>query len=131
MMVPRGLLGRSLDLSQPIHIVGAGISGLMLGWWLRRAGAKIHISEKTDRAGGLLQSLHTKYGLVERAANGVLWNDALDLMCSELGVEPLSPRKEAKKTISRSQQSTQETTAQTQGITLASERNVGYARRAF
>lgn len=56
-------------------IVGAGISGLSLAWHLGRRGARVHVVEARDQAGGTLRSLHTRGYLIEAGPNSTLDNN--------------------------------------------------------
>ncbi|PYS44877.1 MAG: hypothetical protein DMF71_01990 [Acidobacteria bacterium] len=49
-----------------ITVVGAGFSGLVTAYYLVKAGEHVRVLEKSSRAGGLLQTIHTEHGLVER-----------------------------------------------------------------
>ena len=57
-----------------IKVVGAGFSGLTTAYFLVKRGFKVQIIEKTSRAGGLIETLQTEHGLVEKAANGILFH---------------------------------------------------------
>jgi oxygen-dependent protoporphyrinogen oxidase len=74
---------------QPINVVGAGFSGLVTAYLLTKAGRRVRIFEKADRAGGLIQTIRTQHGLVETAANGLLNSARLEAVRADIGV-PLS-----------------------------------------
>ncbi len=69
-----------------IRIIGAGFSGLTCAYYLVKAGFEVEIYEKSERAGGLLQSFKTPYGMLEYAANGLLNSEALETMASDIGL---------------------------------------------
>ena len=93
---PTSFLGTPIQKGKSYTIIGGGISGLMLGFYLKKANIPFKIIEKSDKVGGILQSQQTNYGLVERAANGFIWCPEIQLLCDELDLEILSPRQEAK-----------------------------------
>lgn len=56
-----------------VLIIGAGISGLSLSWWLARQGLSVQIWEADNRVGGKIQSTQNDDGyLTERAAAMVM-----------------------------------------------------------
>lgn len=69
-------------------IVGAGISGLSLGWHLARRGVRLQILEAGDRAGGTLRSVRTQGYLVEDGPNSTLdKNEEIGRLIEECGLE--------------------------------------------
>ena len=78
-----------MDKNQPVQIVGAGFSGLSAAYFLQKAGFKIEIFEKSDRAGGLIRSTNTPHGLAESAANAFLNSALLESVAQDIGVEML------------------------------------------
>lgn len=90
------LLGNTLDKNKSCVIIGAGISGLFLGYFLKKANVPFKIVEKSEYGGGLLQSVQTEYGLVERAANGFIWCKEIQGICDDLGLEMLAPQPTSK-----------------------------------
>lgn len=82
---------------KPILIVGGGISGLSMAYWLRRLDVPCELIEKSDRFGGLISTVQTKYGLVESAANGFLANADVLEMCQSIGVDLASRKPDRKK----------------------------------
>ena len=80
-----------------VHIAGAGIAGLLAGWYLKKAGYTITIFEKNNRPGGLIHSTQSAYGLTESAANGILWSQDMHALCKELQLEPIAANKDASK----------------------------------
>ncbi len=78
-----------------LRILGAGISGLLTGFWLKESGQPFVIIEREHRVGGLLGTHKLRGGLVEQAANGFIWSPALQYLCDRLGLKICAPRKEA------------------------------------
>lgn len=74
--------------NKPVHIWGAGVSGLVLAYYLKKAGYKVSLYEKSDRPGGKIGTKKTPYGPIELAANAIyLSPDALELL-DELNLLP-------------------------------------------
>ncbi len=78
------------------HIIGAGFSGLTVAYFLIKNGWDVEIFEKSDRVGGLIQTLRTRYGTVETAANGILNSKLFEDLCAEIGVQLQASKKEAR-----------------------------------
>ncbi len=86
---PKIILGKELSKSETYNIVGAGISGLMAGFYL--------IYEKTDSPGGLIKTHKVPgFGIAEQAANGFIFSEELQEITEELGMEILAPNQESK-----------------------------------
>lgn len=85
-------LGKPFDAKKTYTIVGAGISGLLLGYQLKKAKVPFKIMEQNDFGGGILQSVQTDFGLVERAANGFIWCKEIQAISDDLRLEILSPK---------------------------------------
>ena len=88
---------RQSDTDQFYHIVGGGIAGLMLAYFLQKKGIDCRIYEKTKRTGGLLQTQNTTFGLAEGAANGVRWSKDFEEMATDLGLKLIAPKASARK----------------------------------
>lgn len=93
----RGFLGNVPVKSEPVHVVGIGISGLLMGWYLRKNGYSVTLYGNTEQAGGMIHSISTDYGLVETAANGIIWSPVLQQLCQDLNLKPIAARPEASK----------------------------------
>ena len=92
MQYHRGPIGK-IDPQKKITIIGAGISGLCLGHYLKKKGLKFEILEKEGRVGGKLESFEAEHGLVEKAANAVYANDDVLALLNDLDLAPISPTK--------------------------------------
>jgi oxygen-dependent protoporphyrinogen oxidase len=55
-----------------VIVVGAGISGLSVAWWLHRAGMSLTILEKDNLPGGTMRTVHDGEWLVEAGPNSAL-----------------------------------------------------------
>src|SRR5437588_10903006 len=84
-------------MKSTITVVGAGFSGLVTAYYLVKAGERVRVLEKSWRAGGLLQTIHTEHGLVETAANGIRNSARLEALCADIGVPLQAARREARK----------------------------------
>ncbi|MGE3611193.1 MAG: NAD(P)/FAD-dependent oxidoreductase [Bacteriovoracaceae bacterium] len=83
------VIGRLNTEDKRVCIWGAGISGLLMGYYLKNQGYQITIYEKSNRVGGLIQTKKISQGLVEKAANALYLNaDGLELL-RELKLEPV------------------------------------------
>ncbi len=69
-----------------VQVIGGGFSGLAAAYFLSRAGKKVHLVEESDEWGGILQTIHTPFGLVETAANAMLSNKLVEETAEELGL---------------------------------------------
>lgn len=56
---------REVSMSNHIVILGAGISGLAMGWFLKKQGLQVTLIEKSSRAGGWIQSINKEGFLFE------------------------------------------------------------------
>lgn len=80
-----------------VRVVGAGLSGLAAAWYLAKLGADVEIVEASSRAGGLIGTRREAEGLVETAANALLWTGDVRELFAELGIEPQFPRPESRR----------------------------------
>lgn len=53
---PSSLLGEDIDKTKSYIIVGAGISGLLLGYYFKKANISFKIVEQANQVGGILQT---------------------------------------------------------------------------
>lgn len=60
-----------------IAVVGAGITGLVAAWSLRRAGQVVHLFEASGRVGGNIQTVQDQGCLLELGPNSLRMDDAL------------------------------------------------------
>jgi protoporphyrinogen/coproporphyrinogen III oxidase len=69
-----------------IGIIGAGISGLFLAYYLQKSNKPYFIVEASNRAGGYLQSERKGDYLFEKAANSLLADEELLSFIQEIGL---------------------------------------------
>src|ERR1043165_1598467 len=80
-----------------ITVIGAGFSGLVTAYFLVKRGCKVRILERSNRAGGLIETIQSEHGIVEKAANGILCSAKLEAIASDVGVPLLTTRREGGK----------------------------------
>jgi protoporphyrinogen/coproporphyrinogen III oxidase len=74
--------------SKKIAVLGAGISGLAIAWYLRKKGHEVTIFEQSAVAGGCIESRHAHFCIVEDGPNTVLeTSDVLKDLIKEVGLE--------------------------------------------
>ena len=70
-----------------VVVLGAGISGLTCAFTLQRHGVEVLVIEKSDRAGGVIQSERVDGYLIERGPNSTRGTTELLTLIEELGIE--------------------------------------------
>ncbi|MCM2279102.1 MAG: protoporphyrinogen oxidase [Oligoflexia bacterium] len=90
------MLGRIDPGQKEVTVVGAGIAGLLAAYELDRKGYEVTLVEAAPRAGGLIQTERTPFGIAESAAHSILVTPVIERLCEELGVELVPVRKESK-----------------------------------
>lgn len=79
-----------------VNVIGAGFSGLASAYYLNRAGFEVVVYDKEARAGGMIASKPGKLGLIESAANGMLYTEEVDELFKDLGLKVLGMRRESR-----------------------------------
>jgi oxygen-dependent protoporphyrinogen oxidase len=77
-------------------IIGAGISGLLIAYALKKKGWKLQVFEASSQIGGLIQTLQTPYGPAETAAHSLMVNETVEKFFHELGIELLEVKPDSK-----------------------------------
>lgn len=92
------MIGTLREEVKSATIVGAGISGLLIGAVLKKRGWRVRILEASSRAGGLIETRNTPSGPVEAAAHSLMITPELKTFFDELGIElsPVDPRSRAR-----------------------------------
>ena len=86
----------SLDSSQrEATVIGAGIAGLLMAYRLDQLGYRVTLLEAQKRAGGLIRTQSTPFGLSESAAHSILATPAVLQLCGELGIKLITVQKGA------------------------------------
>ncbi|WP_269540203.1 protoporphyrinogen oxidase [Cerasicoccus fimbriatus] len=86
-------------MSKRAIVIGAGITGLTLGWALQRAGRPVRVLEKSAQAGGAIRTIRRDGYLVEAGPNSLLVNSVvLENFFRGLGLGPqmLKPEEAAR-----------------------------------
>jgi oxygen-dependent protoporphyrinogen oxidase len=87
----------SLNLkSGEATVVGAGLAGMVMAYALDKRGYQVTLLESETRAGGLIQTRRTEYGIAEAAAQSMLASPAVETLCRELDVELVGIRKDSR-----------------------------------
>lgn len=81
----------------PIHIIGAGFSGMSLAVLLAEKGHRVSVYDEKPRLGGMIESLPFHGVLAETAAHSLTRTEALDRFLAGLEINPLSPRPTARR----------------------------------
>jgi oxygen-dependent protoporphyrinogen oxidase len=81
----------------PARVIGAGLSGLTAAWRLVEAGFLVEVIEAADRPGGLIDTMETRHGRVERAANAFVWNESVAALFQSLDIAPEFASTEARR----------------------------------
>ncbi|TGL33576.1 protoporphyrinogen/coproporphyrinogen oxidase [Leptospira perdikensis] len=84
-------------MTERVHIVGGGITGLFLAYHHTKRGDSVTLYEHSEKLGGVIGTNQVPEGLVEQAANGVLLTDEMKSMFADIGLTPLFPNKAAKR----------------------------------
>jgi oxygen-dependent protoporphyrinogen oxidase len=69
-----------------VIVIGAGISGLVCAYRLKKLGVDVALIEKSDRVGGVIQSERIDGYLIERGPNSSQGTDELVALVDELGI---------------------------------------------
>lgn len=93
----------NIDFTKKIHIYGAGIAGLLIGYYLKKKNLDFTIYEKSDRVGGKIQGKVTDNGVVEFAANAIYTNNDVRDLIAELNLKPIYAKDKLKKVVYRNQ----------------------------
>lgn len=78
---------RARSDTPPVVIVGAGVTGLVLAWELKRAGIPVRVFEESGRAGGSIDTEHAGDYLLEWGPHTLLADDESFRVIRDLGLE--------------------------------------------
>ena len=96
-ILENSFLGTTISKDKSYTIIGAGFSGLIVGYWLKKWNIDFKIVEIEKKAGGLLGSQKSTHGIAEQAANGLLWTPELEVLIKDLDLNGLAPNQASKK----------------------------------
>jgi oxygen-dependent protoporphyrinogen oxidase len=80
------MIGSLARQQREATVIGAGISGLLAAHRLDTQGYRVTLLEASPRAGGLISTELTKFGIAESAAHSFLASSAVQELCRELQV---------------------------------------------
>ncbi len=92
------MIGKLDTSRREATVIGAGVSGLLAAYQLNRLGYRVELFEAAPRAGGMIQTVRTPYGIAESAAHSFLVSRAVKELFEEVGVDlaPLNPDSKAR-----------------------------------
>jgi oxygen-dependent protoporphyrinogen oxidase len=90
------VLGTFDQARREATIAGAGIAGLLAAYALDKKGYEVTLVEARTRAGGLIGTRRTAYGIAEAAAHSLLATPTVVALCQELGIELAEIRPESR-----------------------------------
>ena len=77
-----------MNEKESIAVIGAGISGLSIGYWLQKAGYRVRVFEKSAVVGGCIHTEEEDGFLIDYGPNSTLeTSEVLKELVSELGLE--------------------------------------------
>ena len=101
MQESKGPIGKLNKNIKSVNIIGAGVSGLVMAYYMKKNGYEVNIYEKSSVPGGKIQTNHTEYGPIEKAANAIYTNEDVIELMEELNLEYLPASFNLKKLIWR------------------------------
>jgi oxygen-dependent protoporphyrinogen oxidase len=66
------MIGSLNPAQKKVVVIGAGISGLLIAYTLKKRGFSVRVLEASHRVGGLIDTIQTPYGIAEKAAHSLL-----------------------------------------------------------
>ena len=89
------MLGGLNPLKQHATIIGGGVAGMLAAYHLGDRGFEVSLHEKGPWLGGLIDTTHYSYGIVEQAAHSLRASQPVLDLCLDIGVE-LTPLRGSK-----------------------------------
>jgi oxygen-dependent protoporphyrinogen oxidase len=100
MIKSHGPIG-TLVPNKSITIVGAGISGLLMGYYLKKENIPFKILEKENTVGGKIGTSSNEFGVAEKSANAVFSNDDVIDLLDDLKISYFEADRKLKKIVWR------------------------------
>lgn len=100
MIKSHGPIG-SLVPNKSVTIVGAGISGLLMGYYLKKEKIPFKIIEKESTVGGKIGTSSNEFGVAEKSANAVFSNDDVIELLNDLNIPYFQADRKLKKFVWR------------------------------
>ena len=89
-LTSRGFYASAPDVERPdvrtVAVVGAGLSGLVVAYELKRRGLNVRLFEATGRAGGVIGTTRESGFLAEHGPNSCTFTAALEALTNALGI---------------------------------------------
>src|SRR4026209_2896358 len=89
------MIGTINQSKREATVVGAGIAGMLAAHVLDGRGYRVTLIEGKHRAGGLIRTRQTDFGIAESAAHSLIATEAVREVCRDLDVDLIAPRKDA------------------------------------
>jgi oxygen-dependent protoporphyrinogen oxidase len=89
------MIGTINQSKREATVVGAGIAGMLAAYVLDNRGYRVTLIEGKHRAGGLIRTRQTDFGIAESAAHSLIATEAVREVCRDLDVDLIAPRKDA------------------------------------
>ncbi len=90
------MLGRLNTDVREATVIGAGYAGLLSAYRLLNTGYTVTLYEKSDRAGGLISTKRTEFGLVETAAHSIRSSAEIIKLFADLNLDYVSAKTKKK-----------------------------------
>lgn len=90
------MIGQLDSTYRKATVVGAGISGLLAAYRLDASGYEVTLVEASARAGGLIETKQTPYGIAESAAQSFLASTAVKTLARQLELELIPIREDSR-----------------------------------
>ena len=81
------MIGNIDPTQKTATVIGAGISGLLIAYALKKRGFQVKVLEASSRMGGLIETLETPFGIAERAAHSLMVTPESLKFFQELNIE--------------------------------------------
>ena len=86
------MLGKINHDKKTCEIIGAGISGLIAGYYFKKNGFSVKIYEASNRVGGLIKTEENEFGMVQQGPHLTKLTPAFKKMCKDLKVKLIRPK---------------------------------------
>jgi len=90
------MIGSIDSRDHEVTVVGAGVAGLLAAYYLDRRGYSVTLIEASDRAGGLVRTESTEWGMAESGPHSLQVTPAVRKLFDELGVPLLEVRENSR-----------------------------------
>lgn len=84
-------------MKQKTIVLGGGITGLVTAYSAIKKDKDVFIYESKNRLGGMINTIQTKHGIVESAANGFILTDEIKELFQSLSLDFIKTKRESKR----------------------------------